>query len=299
MEKTKYKYHLTPYAGRSSRTTCPNCKRQHCFSLYIDSENRPAGPEYGVCDHKKECGYKRYPSGKIDNSAFEPIKIEKVEPVYYTRQDVANYTANKLDNNLCKYLLTYCGLDAQRLKNILRDYCVGSIDGGIIFWQIDEQFRIHRGKVMWYNPDGHRTKILSSDGTERGKIKAMWQFLKRDRKFEPEMCYFGQHLITLYPEKAVILVESEKTAIIGAYFIPKYNWIATLSLNNFNAHRLNFLKEFQKAVIVCPDKDGYYKWVEQTAKIKRLMPELKIKVNDFIENGSGKEDLADLLLKKE
>jgi hypothetical protein len=152
---------------------------------------------------------------------------------------------------------------------------------------------------MWYNTDGHRTKILSSDGTERGKIKAMWQFLKRDRKFEPEMCYFGQHLITLYPGKSIVLVESEKTAIIGAYFIPKYNWIATLSLNNFNAHRLNFLKEFQKAVIVCPDKDGYYKWAEQTEKIKRLMPELKIKVNDFIENGSGKEDLADLLLKKE
>lgn len=183
-----------------------------------------------------------------------------VEPVYYTRQDVANYTANKLDNNLCKYLLTYCALDVHRLKNILRDYCVGSIDGGIIFWQIDEQFRIHRGKVMWYNPDGHRTKILSSDGTERGKIKAMWQYLKRDRKNEPEMCYFGQHLITLYPGKSIVLVESEKTAIIGAYFIPKYNWIATLSLNNFNAHRLNFLKEFQKAVIVCPDKDGYDKY---------------------------------------
>ena len=121
-----------------------------------------------------------------------------VEPVYYTRQDVANYTANKLDNNLCKYLLTYCGLDAHRLNNILRDYCVGSIDGGIIFWQIDEQFRIHRGKVMWYNPDGHRTKILSSDGTERGKIKAMWQYLKRDRKNESEMWYFGQHLITVF-----------------------------------------------------------------------------------------------------
>jgi len=295
----QYRFHLAPYAGRSSRTTCPQCHRQHCFSLYLDSDNRPAGPEYGVCDHKRQCGYHRYPTGNIDNSQCAPIVIEKVEPQYYTRQQVANYTLDKFNNNLCQWLKNTCALQVSRLKAVLKDYCIGSVGGGIIFWQIDENFRIHRGKVMWYNPDGHRTKIPNGDGTERGKIKMMWQFLKRDRKYEPEMCYFGQHLISLYPDKPIALVESEKTAIIAAYFIPEFNWLATLSLNNFNSHRLQFLKDYHNAVVVCPDKDGLQRWTEQAARIKDVMPTLKLKVNDFITQGSDKEDLADLLLKKE
>ena len=38
-------------------------------------------------------------------------------------------------------------------------------------------------------------------------------------------CLFGEHLLTRYPERIVALVEAEKTAVIGAGFIPecKYN----------------------------------------------------------------------------
>ena len=40
-------------------------------------------------------------------------------------------------------------------------------------------------------------------------------------------CLFGEHLLTRYPERIVALVEAEKTALIGAGFIPEYNWLAT------------------------------------------------------------------------
>ena len=34
-------------------------------------------------------------------------------------------------------------------------------------------------------------------------------------------CLFGEHLLTRYPERIVALVEAEKTAVIGAGFIPE------------------------------------------------------------------------------
>ena len=40
-------------------------------------------------------------------------------------------------------------------------------------------------------------------------------------------CLFGEHLLTRYPERIVALVEAEKTAVIGAGFIPEYVWLAT------------------------------------------------------------------------
>lgn len=290
-----YKYHLEPYSP-SSKRTCPKCGRKKCFTLYLDRDNRPAGDQYGICDHTKECGYRLYPTGRIDNSAIAPVVIEKVDPIYYTRQQVSNYTLYKYNNGLSRFLQPK--FKKSELTKVFRDYCIGSVDYGIIFWQIDEQYRVHRGKVMWYNPDGHRTKIQNPDGTERGRIKMMWQFLHRDRATEPEMCYFGQHLVSLYPDKPVALVESEKTCLIASLIEPQYNWIATLSINNFQTHRLDFLKNFQNYVLVFPDRDGFDKWKEKTAAIQNLMPNLKIGINDFIlQYGNGKEDLADVFLR--
>ena len=40
-------------------------------------------------------------------------------------------------------------------------------------------------------------------------------------------CLFGEHLLTRYLERIVALVEAEKTAVIGAGFIPEYVWLAT------------------------------------------------------------------------
>ena len=40
-----YRYHLLKYAGPSTRWTCPQCGRKHCFAPYVDKDNHPAGEE--------------------------------------------------------------------------------------------------------------------------------------------------------------------------------------------------------------------------------------------------------------
>ena len=295
-----FKYSLGTYR-EVGKVKCPFCGKRE-FVRLIETDTRRILDGYGRCD-RDTCPSRGqsssgvvYPGKDIDTSKFAVIEQKTVDPVYYDRQTVSNYTLYKYNNGLSRFLQPK--FKKSVLTKVFKDYCIGSIDGGIIFWQVDEQYRIHRGKIMWYNPDGHRTKIQNPDGSQRGKIKMMWQYLRRDRDVEPEMCYFGQHLISLYPDKPVALVESEKTAIIASLVMPDFNWIATLSINNFQSHRLGFLKGFGNYVIVFPDRDGFNMWKDKTAAIQELMPDLKIGINDFIlQYGSGKEDLADVFLK--
>lgn len=289
-----FRYHLQKYTGRDSRHTCPQCGRAQSFSLYLDAENRPAGPQYGRCNHAK-CGYLLYPSN-AESSNNAPIVEKKPTPIYYTKSDVKAYRRAAMKNALCRYLAPK--FHQPYFDRVLRDYCVGSIDDAIIFWQIDEKYKIHRGKVMYYNEDGHRVKLQRKDGSEYGRVKMMWQFLHRDRDNEPDMCYFGQHLASLYPNKPVAIVESEKTALVMSYFFPWFVWVATLSLNNFQSYRLNFLKDRRTPVIVFPDYDGYEKWEAKAISLKSLTPDALFFVDDFIKQyGSDKDDIADLMLK--
>lgn len=292
---TLYKYHLEKYAGRSTRHKCPACGRVQSFSYYVDENNRPAGPEFGRCNHTG-CGYFLYPSGIAATSPDVPTKTAPPPPpIYYTKDEVKRYRAAEMDNALSRFL-SQRFFDIDRLKSVFRDYCVGSTEDGIIFWQIDENKQIHRGKVMWYNNNGHRLKLTRPDGSEYGKVQMMWKYLNHDRDREPEMCYFGQHLVTIYPNKPIGIVESEKTAIVMSYLYPDFIWVATLSLNNFQSYRLNFLEHCKRAIVVFPDADGFDLWQEKAASITALMPSLRLFVSPFTRVfGTGKEDLADIV----
>jgi len=54
-------------------------------------------------------------------------------------------------------------------------------------------------------------------------------------------CLFGEHLLTRYLERIVALVEAEKTAVIGAGFIPENVWLATGGRSGVN-DRVDILK---------------------------------------------------------
>lgn len=296
------RFRLQPYKGPGTRHKCPNCGSAHSFTYYVDAEEYDRGnvvifgEDVGRCDNERACGYEKKPNKEAQKKTVGSF-VQK-EPVYYTKADVQRFRGSSYGNNLSKFLVETMGFDWGQLQKVYKDYCVGSTSNrGIIFWQIDENFRIHRGKIMWYQQNGHREKFF--DGKqERGRIQSMWKYLGRPQDIEPEMCYFGQHLIKLYPEKPIALVESEKTALIAAYKIPDYNWMATSSIMNFRNYRLNFLKDFKNDVLIFPDRDGYNEWFQQTQVIQQFFPGVRFIVNSLIiREGNGKEDLADLILR--
>ena len=54
-----YRYQLERYRGVSTRYTCPQCRRKHAFTRYIDTENNNQylSDNVGKCNRLDKCGY--------------------------------------------------------------------------------------------------------------------------------------------------------------------------------------------------------------------------------------------------
>ena len=160
--------------------------------------------------------------------------------------------------------------------------------GASIFWQIDILGRIRAGKIMLYNKEtGKRIKKPFPHITWLHK-------LIRLKDYELNQCLFGEHLLQQFPEKQIAIVESEKTAILAAAYLPKFNWLASGNLNNLSRKRCGSLKG--KTVLLFPDAGAFSIWKD---KAKALTDIASFVVSDLIETKATPEqikkgfDLAD------
>ena len=258
-------YSLQTYKGIATRHTCPNCGDKRSFAYYVDEENTPLHPSVGRCNHESSCGYhytpKQYflnhPECRTSNvSSFdgqkrdvkskstltEPLKPTAIGcvPIHYVEK------SKSVQSNFFRFLSillgNYYGSKSQEvLKRLLGEYRLGATrDGCVIFWQIDMNGKVRTGKVMQYNSeDGHRIK-------EQGAaINWIHSILKKQKVLPEEwqlsQCLFGEHLLSLYPDKVVVLVESEKSAIIGSAIFPNYVWLATGGKSQMKEDKLRVL----------------------------------------------------------
>lgn len=297
-------YSLQKYSGRNTRHKCPKCGREHCFALYVDENNNPLDKSVGRCDHQESCGYHYKPKQffadntdkfkKDDWHSFRPIiqrptapKPLCTIPFEYVQRSCS--PRNTFIEFLCSIIDRF-QLESPNIERVMQDYCIGSTkDGRAIFWQIDAHKRVRTGKIIAYNANtGHRNKSVPPDWVHSR--------LKRDNKlpkdWELTQCLFGEHLLTIYPDKTVALVEAEKTAIICSALYPKYLWLSVGSVQNFSAAQgskgLEMIRVLKgHKVVVYPDADGYDKWQEAAKNLKFF----KCVVSDIIEKNATPEDL--------
>ena len=305
-----YEYHLQKYAGPASRHTCPGCGGKRCFTLYVDSQGQPLADNVGRCDHESGCNYhytpgqyfKDHPEARpnaedwrkapdwLDKSVHRCPPCPPVHPVDKVDTLPEDIVAKTLrpdrPSDFTHFLATL--FDPIILEGLIDEYRIGvTRDRAVIFYQIDTEGRIRTGKVMKYDPEtGHRIK----DENTKGRITWVHSLLKYSGQLPQEwtltQCLFGEHLLPLFPEKPVALVESEKTAIICAGLIPKFIWLATGGKSQLNA-RLNVLKG--RSITAFPDIDGYDTWCQKAAEF----PELGIKVADLLQKHGTEQDRAD------
>lgn len=277
MEKT-YHFSLEPYKGRATRHTCPNCGRKHCFAYYVDANGRPLSEITGRCDHESKCGYHYKPSDffrdhldcKVDVSNVQPIQQPKRKDWFIPRGLVDTYRSNQ--SNLCKYLNDlYDETDVNdtfpSIGYVYNLYQLGAlINGETIFWQIDINGKVRTGKVMQYGPDGHRIK------GDQDRITWMHTLLKRDKvipeDFEIQQCFFGEHLLNIRPEADVMIVESEKTAVVMANLFDDPIWLASGGKNGLNGEKMAVLKG--RKIFLYPDADAVSEWEEKVARFREL-----------------------------
>ena len=208
------------------------------------------------------------------------------------------------DTAFCRALVNTGLLSQKQVEQVIMRYRLGrSHDGGIVFWQIDEQERVRDGKIMYYLDNCHRDHL-------RKPTWVSYRLRKRGmilNTFHASPCFFGQHLLRNTLDPLVAIVESEKTAVVCSQLVPSYNgrtvvWLASGGLSQLRPELFLPLKDYD--IIVFPDTDtqgeAYRKWSEVVAEAQHLLSH-PIFLSDLLERCASAEqkqlkiDLLDLL----
>ncbi len=280
-----------------SRFTCPNCGKPHCFVRYVDENGDMLHESVGRCNHESSCGYHYTPKqffadhpdqkpGPDWRYAPLPCRSEsKPKNLCTIPYDMVTRSVRfDRDSHLITFLRTF--LDPIIIEGLIDEYQIGVTKSqGTIFFQIDAQDRCRTGKIMLYNPeDGHRIKDPDVPSRITWVHSVMKQAGMLPKEWELTQCLFGEHLLSIYPDKPVALVESEKTAVICAGLMPKYLWVATGGKSQLNPDRLAVLAG--RKVIAFPDVDAFDDWSRKLADSS-----LDITISPLLQQEATPEDI--------
>lgn len=217
----------------------------------------------------------------------ETVKLPSYHPIELVDDMFCNHPVT---DNLTKFLKSRFSDEEVHRAEI--DYLLTGTNhfwnNATVFWQIDENERIHGGKVMLYSPDtGKRVK------EPYNHINWIHNAIKSP-DFKLNQCLFGMHRINEDYEKTIGIVESEKTAIIMSVFLPELIWLATGSKQNLKPELMKPLK--RRDVVLFPDKGEFTDWKRKADELSRHGH--RIKASELIENTEHPIgfDLADLYL---
>lgn len=300
-----HKYSLQPYKGSNSRHKCPACGKPRQFTLYIDTEtDEPLSSHVGKCNRIDHCGHhytpkqyfadNGYTQHTLPKANYKSMATKQIPPTYINPAIVEGSFKHFSNNHFVGYLNTLFGVEIT--NSLLKTYPVGTSkywQGATVFWQVDGLGKVCTGKIMLYNPTtGKRVK-------EPHNCITWAHSVLKQPNFTLKQCLFGEHLITLYPNKPIAIVESEKTAIIANVYMPNYNWLATGGAQNLNKEMFSPLRG--KKIVLFPDVNQYHKWKQTATGI--LLPKTQISVSDYLEKNATPQmrehgaDLADVLIK--
>ena len=198
------------------------------------------------------------------------------------------------------YMLPWDKEQLERLHDTLWLYCVGGwFDGRVVFWQIDHEGHPRSAKLMKYGTDGHRDK----DSHPGWVYNQKWY---RD-VYKPDehtilKPLFGAHLLNRYPNAAVNIVESEKTALIMANYYGNFDkqiWLACGGLSHMTLDAMQPLIDQGRQVWLWPDKDGVEQWQQVVDKLGCDKVQIYTRFFDtcWTEADGDKADIADIAIR--
>ena len=233
-------------------------------------------------------------TGRIFRQSVIHLRPAPVEPSCIPDKIVRASLSHYDRNPLYRYL---CGVfGAEETLRLFNRYHIGTSSkwgGSTVFWQTDESGKVRTGKIMLYNPaTGRRVK--------EPPTRVSWAHAElRLPDFNLRQCLFGQHLLPLYTDRTVFLVESEKSAVIAAHYMPDILWLATGGKHGcFNVRTVEALRG--RDVILLPDIGAPGAWRD---KLPILQPVCRnVCASTMLEDMATDEqrsqglDIADFLL---
>lgn len=315
-----YRFHLQKYRP-GSKTDCPECGRKSCFTRYIDEAGEISFPDnVGICDHINSCGYHYTPKEYFrDNPAVKERLSERErsnhtptaarltakpvpeqEPqISFLPSDWVEQSMHRYDiNPLHRYFIRVMSKkDADRLFRLYRVGTSRMWGGATVFWQIDRNGNVRAGKIMGYDAaTGHRIKEPFNQVSWVHSVRKL-------PDFRMKQCLFGEHLLSdtsaTMSTKPVAVVESEKTALVAALFIPDFIWLATGGMHGrFNSETMQVLGG--REVVLFPDLKATEEWRQRLPMLESFCR--RATCSDMLERiatGAQREaglDIADFLL---
>ena len=278
----------------SKKFRCPECSKK-TFVRYKDVDGNYISEDFGRCDREVNCGYFLKPEeNKQERPVFVPSKPQPdLPPSFIPVSDVLGTYNDYELNSFTIWLISHFG--EERIQELINKYRFGVDDSGpytkdwTVFWQYDIENRVRSGKIIKYDQTGHRDKEYSATWYHK-KVRFNQPVFP---EFNLKQCLFGEHLLPLYPNMPVAIVESEKTAIIASLFIDKYIWLACGGKSVLQAETVAVLKH--RSVTLFPDLGAYEDWL---VKAK----EFGFNISNQLENIATPDDrlkgldLADYLL---
>ncbi len=161
----------------------------------------------------------------------------------------------------------------------------------ICYPYINQKEEVTGIKVMPYTNQGNRLKNKEGNG-----IVNWMHSINKIENWTNDFCLFGLHQINDRYEKAIHIVESEKTAFIMTIVKPEFTWLASGGLTFLNKDKLEPLKNLK--IILHPDKGKAFSIWNQYAN---GWNEFKIIVSRITEDNPEipeKGDLADYYLQE-
>ncbi len=228
---------------------CPGCHKQKRFVRFYDFDKLEYLPaHFGRCDRQEHCGY--FLSPYSDNSEYvaDPNRTTHIEvpdnPIVYVDKAIVAKTLSHYDSNtFVQFLISKVGYD-KAMATVFKFYIGTAQNNGTIFWQIDQFNKPRTGAKIHYKPDGHRNKEID--------VKRL--FVLKDG-YKP--CLFGEHQIHSAASNSLyVIVESEKTAIVGECYMNSLNnrplvWLACSGSNGLTFDKIQCLRN--KNVLLAPD----------------------------------------------
>ena len=288
----EYLYSLESYnSSKRNRYRCPECKKNWVYTRYISNATGEYLPyQYGKCDRLNNCGYHSSPKQRMLDFVIEKTspkyKKEEIKKEYLDKTSYSQKLYRDWDNNhFVDYLCSKLGV--KTAEKICKDYCLGTgAEGSTIFPYFDEKGNLVIYKTILYN-------VLTG---KRNRENSNYGKFKYHPKKHPIPLY-GIHLIQVYKNRPIAIVESEKTACMMMKYHPYFLWLATGSANMLNPAKLYAIRD--REIYLFPDQKQFDYWDKIMGRIKERYIDIDISISReceiWFENGLIKEgdDIAD------
>ena len=283
-------YHLSPYhIQRNGQSYARQMREAARADAWKSSANRPLQPSLQASRH---------------------ATISSPAPVIDIPFEVMQATLGHYQHNALARLLN-AQLGAEIANKLLLQFHLGTSaywPGACVFWLIDEQKRVRGGQVVLLDETGHTVKrskklitwvheALVARARRERQLVPVWLTNYLSKEVPKSPCLFGLPQLSNAPaNQPVAIVESAKTAILCAAYMPVFVWLATMGMSYLNPERLAPLKGRQ--LVFFPDVGALNDWQRRAEQLRAQG--FTIIVSTWLEEGYAHEpnlDLADVLLR--